>query len=295
LPNINKRQDSTYIDQLNLLSKKIGFLYLKILYLPFSYAKALMNQDLIKEGKFTYACSGEGNPIVVLHGLMGGLSNFNGMFNYIPKHGFQVVIPELPIYDLPLVKTNIKTLAKFLKDFLDHKGFTDVILVGNSLGGHIALVFQKMYPELVKGLVLTGSSGLYESGMGESYPKRGDYEFIKSKAEGVFYDSKVATKEMVDEVYNTVNDRNRVIRTIAIAKSAIRHNMADDLPNIKVPTCIIWGKQDTVTPPDVARDFNKLIPGSTLYWIDECGHAAMMEHPDLFNEHVHDWLVKEKL
>ena len=100
---------------------------------------------------------------------------------------------------------------------------------------------------------------------------------------------------MVDEVYNTVNDRNRVIRTIAIAKSAIRHNMADDLPNIKAPTCIIWGKQDTVTPPDVAEDFYRLIPKSTLYWIDKCGHAAMMEHPDIFNEHVHDWLVKENL
>lgn len=254
-----------------------------------------MNQNLTKEGKFKYASSGEGSPIVVLHGLMGGLSNFSGLFDYFPEHGYKVMIPELPIYDLPLIKTNIKTLAKFLKDFLDHTGCKDVILVGNSLGGHIALVFQKMYPELVKGLVLTGSSGLYESGMGESYPKRGDYDFIKSKAEGVFYDPKVATKEMVDEVYNTVNDRHLVIRTIAIAKSAIRHNMSDDLPKIKVPACIIWGKDDTVTPPSVAEDFHKLLPNSSLYWVDKCGHAAMMEHPDTFNDHVHDWLVKEKL
>lgn len=254
-----------------------------------------MNQNLTKEGKFIYVSSGEGTPIVVLHGLMGGLSNFSGLFDYLPEHGYKVIIPELPIYDLPLIKTNIKTLAKFLKDFLDHTECKDVILVGNSLGGHIALVFQKMYPELVKGLVLTGSSGLYENSLGESYPKRGDYEFIKRKAEGVFYDPKTASKEMVDEVYNTVNDRHRVIRTIAIAKSAIRHNMSDDLPKIKVPTCLIWGKEDTVTPPDVARDFNKLIPKSTLYWIEKCGHAAMMEHPDTFNEHVHDWLAKEKI
>ena len=275
--------------------KKLGLLFFKILYLRFRYTEVLMPKNIITEGEFNYAIAGEGTPIVVLHGLMGGLSNFHGMFNHFPDRGFKVVIPELPIYDLPLIKTNVGNLAKFLKKFLDHMGFKSVILVGNSLGGHIALVFAKMYPELVKGLVLTGSSGLYESGMGESYPKRGDYDYIRQKAENVFYDPATATKEMVDEVYNTVNDRNKVIRTLTIAKSAIRHNMAKDLPNINVPACIIWGKDDIVTPPSVAEDFERLLPKSTLYWIDKCGHAAMMEHPDKFNEFVYEWLIKEKL
>ncbi len=254
-----------------------------------------MPKDLIKDGKFNYLSKGEGTPLVVLHGLMGGLSNFQGMFKHFPDNGFRVIIPELPIYGLPLIKTNVGTLAKFVKEFLDYLDLKDVVLVGNSLGGHIALVFTKMYPELVKGLVLTGSSGLYESGMGESYPKRGDYEYIKKKAEDVFYDSTIATKDIVDEVYNTVNDRGRLLRTIAIAKSAIRHNMAKDLPNISCPACIIWGKNDIVTPSEVAYDFEKLLPKSTLYWIDKCGHAAMMEHPDTFNELVHKWLIAEAL
>lgn len=254
-----------------------------------------MPKDLIKDGKFNYLSRGEGTPLVVLHGLMGGLSNFEGMFKHFPDHGFKVIIPELPIYGLPLIKTNVGNLAKFVKKFLDYLNLKDVVLIGNSLGGHIALVFTKMYPELVKGIVLTGSSGLYESGMGESYPKRGDYDYIRRKAEDVFYDSSIATKEMVDEVYNTVNNRNKLVRTLAIAKSAIRHNMAKDLPNINIPACIIWGKDDIVTPAEVAYDFEKLLPKSTLYWIDKCGHAAMMEHPDLFNELVHKWLLAEKL
>lgn len=254
-----------------------------------------MPKNIVKDGKFNYAIAGEGRPIVVLHGLMGGLSNFQGVFNYFPENGYKVVIPELPIYDLSLINTNVGNLAKFLKEFLDHMNLKDVILVGNSLGGHIGLVFTKMYPEYVNGLVLTGSSGLYESGMGESYPKRGDYEYIKQKAQNVFYDPNVATKEMVDEVYNTVNDRRRVIKTLAIAKSAIRHNMAKDLPNITIPACIIWGKDDIVTPPSVGEDFHKLLPNSTLYWIDKCGHAAMMEHPDAFNAYVQEWLIKENL
>lgn len=254
-----------------------------------------MNKELIQEGKFKYVSSGKGSTIVVLHGLMGGLSNFKEMFNAFPDNGYRIIIPELPIYELPLIKTSVGNLAKFLKEFLDHLELDSVTLAGNSLGGHIALVFTKMYPEIVKGLVLTGSSGLYESAMGESYPKRGDYEYIKNKAEGVFYKPEIATKEMVDEVYETVNDRHKVVRTIAIAKSAIRHNMAKDLPNIKIPACIIWGKNDTVTPPSVAEDFNKLLPNSELHWIDKCGHAAMMEHPITFNSILLEWIKKEQL
>jgi 2-hydroxy-6-oxonona-2,4-dienedioate hydrolase len=253
-----------------------------------------MKDKLQQEGKFSYLEKGEGTPIVILHGLMGGLSNFDGVVNFFPEKGYKVVIPELPLYTMSLLKTSVGTFAKFLKEFIDYKGYEEVILLGNSLGGHIALLFTKMYPELVKGLVITGSSGLYENAMGESYPRRGDYEFIKKKAQNVFYDPAVATKEIVDEVYVTVSDRNKLIKTLAIAKSAIRHNMAKDLPKMDTPTCIIWGKNDNVTPPEVAEDFNRLLPDSDLYWIDNCGHAAMMEHPEVFNELFYSWLQKRE-
>ncbi|WP_289022805.1 alpha/beta hydrolase [uncultured Salegentibacter sp.] len=249
-----------------------------------------MKNNVRQEGKFTYLEQGEGTPIVILHGLMGGLSNFDGVTEYFPKHGYKVVIPELPLYSMSLLKTSVGTFAKFLKEFIDFKGYDKVILLGNSLGGHIALLATKLYPEIVKALVITGSSGLYENSMGESYPRRGDYEFIKKKAQDVFYDPEVATKEVVDEVYETVSDRNKLVKTLAIAKSAIRHNMAKDLPKMKTPTCIIWGKDDHVTPPEVAEDFQRLLPDADLFWVDKCGHAAMMEHPILFNELLHDWL-----
>lgn len=199
------------------------------------------------------------------------------------------------MYDLPLLKTNIKVITKFIKEFIEKRDYGQVILIGNSLGGHIGLLTTKLYPELVKALVITGSSGLYESAMGESYPKRGNYEYIKEKAENVFYDPEVATKEIVDDVYETVNDRSKLVRTLAIAKSAIRHNMSKDLPDMTTPTCIIWGRQDNVTPPNVAEDFNKLLPDSELHWIDKCGHAAMMEHPNEFNELLYNWLKKRNL
>lgn len=254
-----------------------------------------MDKNFKTEGKYTYFEAGEGTPIIVLHGLMGGLSNFDGVAEYFPPRGYKIVIPELPIYTQSILKTNVKAFAKYVKEFITFKGYDKVILLGNSLGGHIALYHTKMYPEKMAGLVITGSSGLYESAMGDSYPKRGDYEYIKKKAEDVFYDPTVATKEIIDDVYNTVNDRIKLIKTLTIAKSAIRHNMAQDLPKMTTPTCIIWGKNDKVTPPEVAIEFDKLLPNSELFWIDKCGHAAMMEHPEAFNEILWSWLQKNNL
>ncbi len=251
-----------------------------------------MEEKIITEGKFKYVEIGEGTPIIILHGLMGGLSNFHGVTEYFPDKGYKVLIPELPIYDMPMLKTNVKQFAKFLEKFIEFKGLKDVILLGNSLGGHIGLLHTKLYPEMVKALVITGSSGLYESAMGDGYPRRGDYDFIKKKAQNVFYDPAVATKEIVDEVFATVNDRSKIVKTLAIAKSAIRHNMAEDLPKMKTPTCIIWGEDDGVTPPDVADLFHELLPDSDLFWMKKCGHAPMMEHPQEFNQILDAWLEK---
>ena len=249
-----------------------------------------MTHLLKKEKDYRYIEVGEGTPIIVLHGLMGGLSNFDAVTQHFSAMGYKVIIPELPIYSMSLLKTNVKSFANYLKDFIEFKGLNEVILLGNSLGGHIGLYHTKLYPDKVKALIITGSSGLYESAMGSGYTKRSDYEVIKKKAQDVFYDPKVATKEIVDEVYETVNNRNKLIKTLAIAKSAIRHNMAKDLPNMTTPTCIIWGKNDNVTPPEVAEEFHELLPDADLFWIDKCGHAAMMEHPEKFNTILNSWL-----
>lgn len=254
-----------------------------------------MENHLITEGKFTYKEIGEGRPIIILHGLMGQLSNFDGVVDFFPKKGYKIVLPELPLYALPIVKTKVSSFAKFVKEFIDFKNFKDPILLGNSLGGHIALSTLRSYPELISALIITGSSGLYENSMGGTYPRRHSYDYIKQKSEEVFYDPEVATKEVVDDVFETLNDRAKLIRTIAIAKSAIRHNMSKDLPNMDVPVCIIWGKQDHVTPPSVAVDFHTLLPDSDLFWIDKCGHAAMMEHPDQFNSILYQWLQDRNL
>jgi pimeloyl-ACP methyl ester carboxylesterase len=253
-----------------------------------------MDFVLKEEHGFSYIDEGEGEVLLLLHGLMGALSNWDAVIRDFSKE-YRVVIPILPIYDLPLLTTGVKSLAKHVHRFVTHMGLTDVTLLGNSLGGHVGLIYCINHPQVVKTLVLTGSSGLYENAFGGSFPRRESYDFVKEKVEYTFYDPKVATKELVDDVFKTINDRNRVIRILAMAKSAIRHNMAKDLHKINIPVALIWGKNDKITPPEVAVEFNQLLPNSELYWIDQCGHAPMMEHPEEFNRLLKVFLEKYKI
>jgi pimeloyl-ACP methyl ester carboxylesterase len=167
--------------------------------------------------------------------------------------------------------------------------------MGNSLGGHVALVYALSKPEKIRSLILTGSSGLFENGMGDSYPKRGDKEYIRNKTSLTFYNPALATDELVNEVFEITSNRLKVIKIIALAKSAIRNNLGEELNQIKIQTCLIWGNNDTITPPFVGEEFHKLIPNSELHFIDKCGHAPMMEVPETFNEILEGFLQKMAL
>lgn len=252
-----------------------------------------MELEIKTLGKFKYVEAGDGEPLILLHGLFGALSNFQDLFLHF-KDRYQVIIPILPLFDLGL-DTGVGALAKYVQRFIDQRGFSKVHLLGNSLGGHVGLIYTLQHQQKVASLTLTGSSGLFENGMGETYPKRGDYEYIRKKTELTFYDPKMATKELVDEVYSIVNNRLKAIRIIGLAKSAIRNNLSEELRSILVPTCLIWGKNDTVTPPMVAEEFLALLPNAELHWIDECGHAPMMEQPEAFNKVMEPFLEKHPI
>ena len=249
-----------------------------------------MDYAIKEDGGFRYIeTKGGGENLLLLHGLFGALSNFNGILKHFGTT-YNVIVPILPIFELPLRKLSVAGLVDHVAQFVDTKGYKKVNVLGNSLGGHIALLYALAYPKKVSSITLTGSSGLFESAMGSTFPKRGDYEFIKKKTEATFYDPAVATKELVDEVFDTVNDRNKAIRVIATAKSAIRHNLREKLQQIKAPTLLIWGKDDTVTPAFVGEEFHKLLEDSRLVMLDHCGHAPMMEHPTVFNEQLEAFL-----
>jgi pimeloyl-ACP methyl ester carboxylesterase len=248
-----------------------------------------MTYEVIEEDGFRYIEAGKGETLVLLHGLMGELSNWEPVIDHF-KDQYHILVPILPIYELPILTLGVKSLSKFVHRFIKFKKLNQVVLVGNSLGGHIGLVFTIAHQEHVKALVLTGSSGLYENAFGGSFPRRESYDYVREKVAFTFYDPATATKELVDEVFKTINERSRVIRILALAKSAIRHNMSKDLVRITIPVSLIWGKQDKVTPPEVAEEFHQLLPNSELNWVDLCGHAPMMERPEVFNSYLERFL-----
>lgn len=250
-----------------------------------------MDYPVKEEGTFKYieTNSAKEPTLLLLHGLFGALSNFSGIIDHF-GNSYNVVVPILPIFELPIREVSVSGLVDYVVDFVTHKGYSNINILGNSLGGHISLLYALQCPEKLRSITLTGSSGLFESALGTGFPKRGDYNFIKEKTEATFYDPAVATKELVDEVFETVNDRTKAIRVIATAKSAVRHNLGDKLHQIKLPTLLIWGKQDSVTPPFVGEKFNELIEHSKLVFVDACGHAPMMEHPKTFNQHLNTFL-----
>jgi len=242
-----------------------------------------------QEKEFKYIDEGKGEVLLLLHGLFGALSNWEGVVKEFTSN-YRVIIPLMPIYEMPVRSASVEGLVAFIEKFVNFKQLSDLTLLGNSLGGHVGLDYTLKNKDKVKRLVLTGSSGLFENGMGGSYPKRGSYEYVKERVGYTFYNPATATEELIKEVFDITKSIPKCMNIVALAKSAQRHNMAKDVPNIKIPTLLIWGLNDTITPPFVAHEFNRLIKNSELRFIDKCGHAPMMENPEKFNAFVHKFL-----
>lgn len=238
---------------------------------------------------FNYIDEGQGEVLLLLHGLFGALSNWGAVIEKFSSTR-RIIIPLLPIYEMTLRQAGLEGLTAYVEDFVALMNLKNMTVMGNSLGGHIGLMYTLNNADKVKGLVLTGSSGLFENSMGGSYPKRGDYNYIKEKVGYTFYDPNTVGEEYVNEIFETLKSIPKSLRIVAIAKSAQRNNMAHDIVNIKVPTLLIWGLNDTITPPVVAHEFNKLIPNSTLRFIDKCCHAPMMERPLEYNILLEEFL-----
>jgi pimeloyl-ACP methyl ester carboxylesterase len=254
-----------------------------------------MEYPIHQKGKFKYIEEGQGTDVIILlHGLFGSMGNYGALINGL-KSKYKLIVPLLPIFELPRREISMMTLMEHVYEFIQAEEYTSVHLVGNSLGGHIGLLMSLKDPSLVKTLTLTGSSGLFENALGGSFPRRQSYDFVKKIAEGTFYDPKVATKALVDEIFETVNTPTKGLNIILTAKSAMRHNLEHELHRIIAPTLLIWGKDDIITPAFVGEDFNQKIKGSELHILDKCGHAPMMEKPQVFIQLLEEFLSRHPM
>lgn len=245
------------------------------------------------ENGFRYVDEGSGSdlpPVVLLHGMLGDLSNWIDTIQALADHSYRVLVPVLPVYEMPTKQTSVYGLVDYVHRFLESLGVRETVMVGNSLGGHVALVFALQYSQAVRALVLSGASGIYEVNIGTSTPQRRNRAFIRDRTAMTFYDPVHATDELVDEMFELVNDRTRVIRLIKMARSAKAVTVTDELSQIPQPTLLVWGQDDQITPPEVGEEFKERMPNAELHFIDECGHAPMIEHPAAFNRLTLDFL-----
>ena len=227
--------------------------------------------------------------VILLHGLFGSLSNWGNVIKNL-EINYNVYTPTFPLFSTHFKRNSLQNLVQFLENYIKSNKIENPILIGNSLGGHIALLYALAHPNLVDKLILAGSSGLYESNLQASFVRVRDYEYIKNKVEEVFETKNVVTKELIDDVFSTANTPTKALSIISIARDAKRQNLKHLLHKIDQPVLLVWGKQDIVTPPDVAEEFFAHLPNAKLAYIDHCGHVPMMEQPILFNQHINQFL-----
>lgn len=223
-------------------------------------------------------------PIVLLHGLLGDVTNWSATIGALNTQGYRVLVPVLPVYDLPSNQSNMQGLVTYVRGFVETLLLAPIVLAGNSLGGHLAILYTLSFPDNVAALILSGSSGIYEVETGTTTFRRRDRNFIRERAALTFYDPEHVTDELVEKSYNLANDNNRALRILKLARSSQAETVTDQLSQINVPTQLIWGRDDRITPPDVAEAFRRRLPCAELHFIDQCGHAPMLERPDTFNQ-----------
>jgi len=242
------------------------------------------------QNNVSYTEVGQGPSILILHGLFGSLSNFESMMQ-LAKDKYRFIMLNLPLYDCELHQADLDGMLEYLENFIESFGLENFSILGNSFGGHLALLYALKNPDRVQSLILTASSGLFENSLGNEYPRR-NRDFLRTKILETFGNKSIVTDELVFDVEKIVNSKSKALRILKLAKSATRQNLINTISSVHTPTLLIWGKNDIITPPFVAERFHQLLENSQLVWIDNCGHAPMMEYPEEFTKLMVPFLDK---
>jgi pimeloyl-ACP methyl ester carboxylesterase len=243
-----------------------------------------------RASSFRWLERGEGEPVLFLHGLMGSMDQWDRTLEHLGGPACRPMALALPVFEPWLAEATIEALADHVRGFLDALEIPRLVLGGNSLGGHVALRVALAVPERVTGLILTGSSGLFERSFARGVPHRPGAAFVREKMEEVFHDPALVTPDWVESVRRLVSTSASALRILRFARAARRDNVETRLGGLRAPTLLVWGRNDRITPPEVAERFRRGIADVELLYLSSCGHAPMLEWPDRFAAAVAWWL-----
>jgi len=234
---------------------------------------------------------GEGEPIILLGGLIGKLSNW-GRVAYEFTSSHRILIPRIPFYQIPISHTRLNDLITYLEEFVEAHSLDKVTVIGYSLGGHVALLYTWRNPSKVKKLVVASISGFFENHEEHSLLEETDVELNLGITHHAIYKGEIAANENAVERFQKVDDKSNILNRKRLALSPQHYSECSILHNIYAPTLLVWGLKDTHTSPEVALAFQEHLPNSKIVFLDQCGHVPMVDQPKLFNQHVREFLER---
>jgi pimeloyl-ACP methyl ester carboxylesterase len=254
---------------------------------------------------------GTGTPVILLHGYTSTLYTWRFNFPELAKE-FSVWSVDLPGFgysDKPKdFDYTLSGYADFIVKFMDAQGIKKAVIVGNSMGGNIAIETYLKYPDRVEKLVLVDSGGYPEEEGGfflfnlMQYPVAGDilmsfnYRWVvkDSLMSGIYYDNKFVTDDVVDSYYNVYKTENGRKGPLWVGRAIDwSHDLGPDtIKTIAVPTLVIWGKDDTLIPVTDADLFGRDIKGAEVAVIPDAGHLPHEEKADIVNKLITDFVKK---
>lgn len=246
-------------------------------------------ETVVGDALIRYDRIGSGPPIVFLHGLLGLKEHFKPCAQSL-SHRAECWMLQAPLLELRGAQCSVQGASEMIDAFLDTHVGQPAVLVGNSLGGHIGLRIALDHPEKVRGLVLSGSSGLFERTFEKDVQHRPSRDWLNRKITDLFFDPTRMPQGVIDRAFEELSQRKSARALVRLSRTAKADHMGERLPMIQTPTLLLWGRQDTVTPPSVAEEFASLLPNAQLVWIEKCGHTSMIERPEAFTAGIERFL-----
>jgi 2-hydroxy-6-oxonona-2,4-dienedioate hydrolase len=227
---------------------------------------------------------GAGPALVLLHGIGGDADDWAFCLEALGQSHRVVALDLLGFgrSDKPYIDYSIAGFVEVLQRFLLALGIERAALMGNSMGGWIAASFALQFPAMVDKLVLVDAAGLWGNTVALPIDLRlSTREHLRQILEFLFHDKSLVTDDLVDLAYRQHLERG---------DGYTIHNLLQHLPDgrewldkniaaLQLPTLIVWGGQDVMIPVSTAQNFHKLITGSQLEIIPECGHLPALEKP----------------
>ncbi len=258
-----------------------------------------------------YVELGEGPPVLLIHGISGCWQNWLENVPYLARR-HRVVALDLPGFGyspMPDWDLSIAAYSRLVHDFCERLGLAQVAVVGSSMGGFIAAEATIREPERIARLVLVSAAGVSHARMrrepaltaGRMAAAAAPYALRLQELsirrprlrrlvlEGVFHDPLALRPELVWEF---VHPGIRSEGFLDALEALIGYDYLHRLPEIEVPTLVVWGRQDRVVPAADATEYNRLIPNSRLVVFDRCGHIPQAERPARFNSLVERFLAE---